>query len=99
MGDDDSKSGEDEEELSIAVIQEATGEQNDVHPALGDIEYDAAMSFMKRPFWALQALSMLCLYGGLTGVIVGGLGLQFAVVALLPFFTRKQAEEEASYDM
>jgi len=57
------------EESDLVLISDTTGEQNDVHPALGNVEMET--SSMKVPFWILQTLSMLCLYGGLGGVIYG----------------------------
>jgi len=60
-----------EEEPDPTPLQELTGDQNDVHPALGNIEYEENKSYMKVPFWILQFISILCLYGGLSGVIYG----------------------------
>lgn len=53
------------------AIADATGEQNDVHPNLNDVELRKDKSQLQVPFWLTQAFSMVLIYGGITGVIVG----------------------------
>jgi len=56
---------------ALQSVQEATGEQNDVHPDLHRIELRKDQAHLRTPFWLVQMLSMLCIYGSITGVIVG----------------------------
>jgi len=71
LGEEGAVSAEDGEEEPAPLIHEETGEQNDVHPALGSLQYEKGKDYMKVPFWIMQILSMVCLYGGLAGVIYG----------------------------
>jgi len=49
----------------------ATGDQNDVHPDLSSIELRKDSLHLDGTFWAIQVVSMLCIYGGVTGIVVG----------------------------
>jgi len=62
---------EDVEGGASAPVQDATGEQNDVHPDLNRIELKKDSTHLQTPFWLAQMLSMVCIYGGVTGVVVG----------------------------
>jgi hypothetical protein len=48
-----------------------TGEDNDVHPLLNMFDFKEGKTCLKPFFWALQLLSILCIYGGIAGVIYG----------------------------
>lgn len=62
---------EDVEGGATLNVHEATGEQNDVHPDLSRIELKKDLSHLSVPFWLSQAFSMMLIYGGISGVIVG----------------------------
>jgi len=62
---------EDIEGGAVLGVTDATGEQNDVHPDLNRLELKKDSMHLQTPFWLLQIFSMFCIYGGITGVIVG----------------------------
>jgi hypothetical protein len=53
------------------AIVESTGEQNDTHPALANVEFKDSSGAMKIPVWILQIASLCLVYGGVGGVVVG----------------------------
>lgn len=48
-----------------------TGEMSDAHPVLQRAEFDEGMDTLAPVFWGAQVLSMVMVYGGVAGVIVG----------------------------
>jgi hypothetical protein len=53
------------------AIEFAVGEHNDVHPDLKMAELNEDSDHLKGLYWACQCVSILCIYGGVTGVVIG----------------------------
>jgi hypothetical protein len=71
LADQTNATDEADAELASRPVVDATGEQNDTHPDLNNVEYEKGKGFMKIPFWTLQAASIVMIYAGVGGVIVG----------------------------
>jgi hypothetical protein len=71
LADQTNATDEADAELASRPVVDATGEQNDTHPDLNNVEYEEGKGFMKIPFWTLQAASIVMIYAGVGGVIVG----------------------------
>jgi len=65
------ETGEIEADDDEDTLDQATGEFNDVHPALTKVEFYEESAGAKTAFWMAQGISIVLIYGGIFGVIVG----------------------------
>ncbi|CAK0866925.1 unnamed protein product [Prorocentrum cordatum] len=63
--------GDSEDPAEGDAFDKVAGEQNDAHPVLGRAKYVEGMEHVASTVWTLQLVSMLCIYCGVAGVIVG----------------------------